>query len=271
VAVRPNADAPLTDIGVIERAKAMGSVTALSGGGTAMLFDRAGSITVTLVSSAMPLSNADDAALLAGANLAVVGGEVIQFGRAEPLSPGVWRLSQLLRGRRGTEDAMASLSIGDGFALLDDPALLPVPATLGFAEVTMGGAVAVSGVGDEAALVVPITAVGRALRPLSPVHGRGWRNDAGGLTISWIRRSRGGFGWSDGGDVPLDERVEQYRLTLSAGGVGESVLCNAAQHDLDAAALTVWAARGPVLALSVTQIGECAESLPLIFAFHLTN
>ena len=45
--------------------------------------------------------------VLDGANLLLVGQEIIQFADAEQLGPSEWRLSKLLRGRRGTEWAMA--------------------------------------------------------------------------------------------------------------------------------------------------------------------
>jgi hypothetical protein len=56
-------------------------------------------------------------AIMAGANLALIGDELIQFGRAEQLGPGLFRLSHLLRGRRGTEWAAAGHSVGDVFCL----------------------------------------------------------------------------------------------------------------------------------------------------------
>ena len=54
----------------------------------------------------MALQHAGDAALLAGANAAMLGAELIQFGRAEPLGQGRYRLSRLLRGRGGSDDAI---------------------------------------------------------------------------------------------------------------------------------------------------------------------
>lgn len=43
-------------------------------------------------------------ALLAGRNLMLVGGELIQFAEAQRIGPAQYRLSVLLRGQRGTED-----------------------------------------------------------------------------------------------------------------------------------------------------------------------
>jgi hypothetical protein len=50
--------------------------------------------------------------------------------------------------------------------------------------------------------------------PLSPVHVAGSRDDAGNLTVSWIRRTRIPSGWSDGADVPLGEASERYEIDI---------------------------------------------------------
>ena len=41
---------------------------------------------------------------------------------------------------------------------------------------------------------------------------------AGGRTISWVRRSRLGWGWADMADAPLGEEVEGYALAILANG-----------------------------------------------------
>jgi hypothetical protein len=61
--------------------------------------------------------------VLNGANLLLVGQEIIQFADAEQLGPSDWRLSKLLRGRRGTEWAMSMHQVGE-FVLVLDPAAL---------------------------------------------------------------------------------------------------------------------------------------------------
>src|SRR3546814_18230908 len=82
----------------------------------------------------MTLETVGDTMLLAGANRAMIGGELIQFGAAEQLGPALWRLSRLLRGRAGTA-IPAAHGVGAPFVLLDDPALLAVPADIaGWAE-----------------------------------------------------------------------------------------------------------------------------------------
>lgn len=56
--------------------------------------------------------------MLAGANAALVGDEVIQFREADQNDDGTWSLRGILRGRRGTQYAVGTHAIGDRFVLL---------------------------------------------------------------------------------------------------------------------------------------------------------
>ena len=257
----------------------MGSIESVSGVGTTQMVDRASSIIVQLLHDAMLLSNADDSDLLGGANLAAAGGELLQFGQAEPLGNGRWRLSRCLRGRFGTEDAVAALSPGAPFALIDDPALLPIPAQSGFADVVVGGQISLTGMADAMPVVVPISQIGRALRPLPVTHiGSEWQAD-GGLRLHWMRRSRGGFSWADGRDAPLDTPDERYTVRLSAGGlsagaVQQNVTVTVAELALSAAEVAVLrasalAAGAAELTVQIVQHGPRGDSLPMALTIAL--
>ena len=84
----------------------MGTVLTALGSGQAALIDELATLEVELVGDAMWLMSCDELALSQGTNLAIAGDELLQFGRAEPIGPRRFRLSRLLRGRRGTEWAM---------------------------------------------------------------------------------------------------------------------------------------------------------------------
>ena len=84
-----------------------------------LLFDRSATVTVELIASDMALSDATARKLGEGANRALLGGELLQFARAVPLGNRQWRLEALLRGRGGTESAVAGHSTGERFVLLD--------------------------------------------------------------------------------------------------------------------------------------------------------
>src|SRR5690606_41044301 len=72
------------------------------------------------------LSSISMSRLLNGGNTAAIRGdsgtwEIIQFRLAEEIEPSVWRLTQLLRGQAGTEDAMeAGAEAGAPFVVLDE-------------------------------------------------------------------------------------------------------------------------------------------------------
>jgi hypothetical protein len=124
-------------VGTIRPAAALGALAAPLAAGDPALFDLENRILVSLANVSMTLTSVGDALLFGGANRAMVGGELIQFGVAEALGDGEWRLSRLLRGRAGTETAAAHPA-ATPFVLLDDPALLLLPDALaGWAE---GGA-----------------------------------------------------------------------------------------------------------------------------------
>ena len=81
---------------------------------------------VTLVDPDQWLVSCDDAALDEGANLAMVGQELLQFGQADPTAPGQFRLSRMRRGLRGTESAVGGHSVGETFLLIELDALKPL-------------------------------------------------------------------------------------------------------------------------------------------------
>ncbi len=69
------------------------------------------------------LVSADDAALAAGANVAAIGDEIVQFAVAEPIGIGRFRLSVIRRGLYGSEAAMAGHTAGEAFVLIRPDAL----------------------------------------------------------------------------------------------------------------------------------------------------
>ncbi|MBL0769857.1 hypothetical protein JI743_13685 [Sphingopyxis sp. DHUNG17] len=245
-------------LGTIRPAAALGALSAPLGAGSAWIFDAANGATAALVNPAMTLESIDDFALLGGANRAMIGDELIQFGDAEPLGPGLWRLSRLLRGRAGTE-AVAHPA-GTPFVLLDDTALLALPDALArFAEssdATLHWAA--RGAVDMTVEAVPGSAA--ALRPLAPVHGR-IRTDGGGMVVEWIRRSRADTGWRDAVDLPPGEAAAAWRVTLDppAPGVGPWSVSEP-RLEIGAAAM---AGVAPGTAIEVRQVGDFGLSLPL--------
>jgi hypothetical protein len=229
------------------------------------LIDERGRIEVELLNGAMWLESRSDSALADGANLALLGDELIQFGRAEPLGGRRFRLSRLLRGRRGTEWACGLHAPGEPFALIEAESLAVIEAPPG----ALGGEARLiaRGLGDPEGAAAARAVTGEALRPPSPVHLRAERLDNGDLALSWVRRSRAGWTWPSGSDTPLGEESEGYRLTLSGAGFERSVTVAAPAYLYGAAEQAADGTAGP-LTVKVVQLGTSAPSRP---AFLTTN
>jgi hypothetical protein len=225
----------------------MGVVEVAPGPGTAALVDRVSRPVVRLLRPDMVLTDADPARLDAGANLALIGGELIQFGRAEPLGAGRWRLSELWRGRRAMAGPVAA---GDRFVLIeaDTTRVLDLPLA------ALGGTVRLlaSGVGDADPVEAAVEVTGVSIAPPPPVALR-----VEGGAVRWTRRSRAGWRWLDRVDAPLGEEREAYRVTVaSVEGVREL--------ELDAPAVALTSGERAGATVTVRQRGTHAESLPAV-------
>ena len=226
--------------------------------GSAALIDRVNSVEVQLVHPGLTLSDADSDSLLGGANLIMIGDEVLQFERATPLGTGRWRLSGLWRGRRGTEWAIIARPINTPFVLIELAALSRLSAAAAVADVR----VMAVGVGDATGVIAngPI-GVGEAVRPLAPVNVTAVPS-SDDLMIGWMRRSRDGWRWRDAVDVPIGEEREIYRIIKVAAGRADLVVevdrsvwtYTAAERAAD------FAAGAATASVSVTQIGSLGVS-----------
>jgi hypothetical protein len=234
------------------------ALTALGVSGGA-LFDLTGRIEVELLNTEMWLESASDAALASGANLAALGDELIQFGQAEHLGGRRFRLSRMLRGRRGTEWAISTHAVGDAFTLIEREALLTIEAPGG--SIGAVALISASGVGDESPAVNMRAITGSSLQPPAPVHLKAERLEDGALAIAWTRRSRLGWAWIDGGEVPLGEEREEYLVTVS-GGAAERTFTLGASHHLYPIAEQIADGLSGAVTIQVMQVGTHARSRP---------
>lgn len=246
-----------TPVGSTALPGVIGRIVTPPGLAAAAITDRATSFEVELAHDGMALEEADADALDAGANMALVGDEMLQFGLATQLTATRWRLSGLLRGRRGSEAAIGTQRTGDRFALIEaDSAFsldLPV-AALGTDLRIMA-----SGPGDVAGPVeVALRLAGTSVLPLSPTHAT-WRElGDGDVAVEWIRRSRAGLRWIDGVDAPLGEEREAYRITLHYPD-GRADTIEASNPSL----VVARASRISGVDLAVRQVGAHGESSPM--------
>lgn len=227
-----------------------------------LVFDRHGEVTVTLVGTDLALTDATMRQLAMGANRALLGAEIIQFGQALPLGSAKWQLSGLWRGRGGTESAVSGHAAGDRFVLLDGSGTLLDAEAVGTVPGTL---IAAIGLADASPVTAPIALRGIGLRPLSPVHGSVTTLPDGTVRVAWIRRARGAWTWDDGVETPLNEQAEAWFITYGAGGFpiaswespGSALLLPAAEF----AALVASAPGG---AFRAAQRGDRGVSQPLV-------
>lgn len=174
------------------------------------IFDEVNAVTV-LMNAGQTLSGASADAVLNGANLALIGDELVQFKNATLIDTDTYTLSGLLRGRRGTEWATGTHVSDERFVLLPvDRADVPLSELYldrFYKAVTAGQTIA-------GATAQEFTNTGNGLRPYSPVQLGGGVDASGNVTLAWTRRTRIGGAWMPFVDVPLSEPTEQYVVQI---------------------------------------------------------
>lgn len=156
-----------------------------------------------------------------GANAAAIGAhgrwEIVQFYDATHLGNGVYQLTTLLRGRRGTEHNIGGSLPGDRFVMLSMGGLArltmsnnDIGALQYYKAVTTGTTIA-----DATAQA--FTPAGEALKPFSPVHIKVKRMNNDDVRIAWTRRERMAILNMWGTRTDLSEAVEAYEIDLLDG------------------------------------------------------
>lgn len=204
-------------VGEFRHAATWGACHTVLGDALAATWDEANSLDVVL--SHGMLESRDQASVLAGNNAAVVGAEIIQFREAALIGVDTYRLSGLLRGRRGTEAKTAGHGANERFVLLRGDDVAQVTGQLE----RIGTSVLVRAVtyglyaGDQP--TQSFTNTGNALKPFAPTHAKGIRDPVSGdWTLTWTRRTRLGGAWLDGADATLGEESEAYELEILGNG-----------------------------------------------------
>ncbi|MDP1730725.1 MAG: glycoside hydrolase/phage tail family protein [Devosia sp.] len=197
---------------------ALGELAEPLGAGQMFTWDDVATLTLRLFSG--HLSSKDDAMVLAGGNRLAIetdsgAWEIAGFANAELLSPGLYRLTRLLRGQMGTGHALGPAASGRRVVVLDDrPLLLPVPPQwLGEARSLR----AYAGRADPAGTVFPADLDLAPMLPLAPVHLRAKRGAGDDIAITWFRRSRADTDSWAVSDAPLDILPEAYTVTIMDG------------------------------------------------------
>ena len=169
----------------------------------------------------LELESRSELQVLEGANLLALGAgedwELLQFTEADLLAPGLWQLTGLIRGQRGTEALMPDNWPIGTLAVPITPAVRQVDLPLSLRSQLKRWRIgpATLAVDDPAVIEREAAFAGVGLRPFAPAHLRARRLSPGGdVALSWIRRTRiGGDGWEDF-EVPLGEENERYLVRV---------------------------------------------------------
>jgi len=184
------------------------------------IFDETNSVTVNVGDGVLASTTRDALLHDLVVNAMLIGNELIQFRTATLVSAGVYVLSGLLRGGRGTEWAMTGHAAGERSVLLRAAGVRRIVLTnaeIGLPRFYKGITLSRSLSSQVSRSFVD---TGVALKPFSPLLLRKAR-DASNTTIEWQRRSRlavrmiGAIGIS----VPLGEAWEKYEIDIFDAGL----------------------------------------------------
>jgi len=256
----------------IPQAAHMGVLAADLPAGPTSRFDLGNEVLVDLTSGT--LTSVTDLELFAGANTLAVESapgvwEVLQFGNATLVSAGRYKLTRLLRGQRGTEDAIGAPTLTGAKLVLLDTALQPLSFALGDIGIAWNMRVGPASAAPSDAIMQALTFTpnGRGLRPFAPAQARIRRLANGDLAIRWLRRDRAlaADSWVLA-QVPLSETAESYHLeVLNGGNVVRSVSGLTTPAFTYTAAMQVADFGGAVSSLSIRlyQLGALGRGIPL--------
>jgi hypothetical protein len=247
----------------------IGRTTDVLAPGPIGIWDTTSTVNIVLEGDAT-LENRTEDEVLNGANHGVIGGEVIAWQHATLESDGSWTLSQLLRGLRDTDDAIALHAVNDGFYQVDRNTRNFVPLhranlvnkTIDFKFVPTRGLV-------DDAQVVTVTVRSQNAKPFKPTS----------LTVSpatngWL------IGWEPVTRVFYDmfgeqlwtdlETSEEYRLELFADGSNVltdipalTISARSTEHNLTNAEVeSAFTSIPTSFIVSVRQLGRAGVSKP---------
>jgi hypothetical protein len=189
-------------------------------GGTTT-WDRNTVITIKPVRGSSQILSSTEAEVLEGANaLAIIKAdnsvEIIQFVTATVIDVSTIELTNLLRGRRGTEPEAFNHSGGESYVLLQtDGSALKFPLNIAQIDTALQYRGVTLNTSFEEAADLVFTYDATDLKPYAPTQIVGVPDPGTDKTWTWERRTRFNGELRDGtGDVPLNEESELYDVEL---------------------------------------------------------
>jgi hypothetical protein len=226
-------DIAYSTVTTVTESAVIGTSTDALGDWEDRVFDEISSVTVSVGEGT--LTSATRAAVLNNklTNCILVGDEIIQFVTATLVSTGIYKLTRLLRGCRGTEWAMTGHSSGERCVLLRPTGgvrrVSMANAELGltryYAGVTFGRTLSSALTGSPASGESFVNNA-NGKKPFSPVGLRVVRDSSNNITGTFHRRTRLScrYAGSLGVNVPLGETTESYEIDVRPVGSPNGVL-----------------------------------------------
>lgn len=185
------------------------------------IIDTANSLTVKLLNG--ELESVSEITLLSGENHFAYGSdgrwEIIGSKTCTLQGDGSYILTDLLRGRFGTEQYMTTHAIGDLLVLLNDSDVTLIGESsenIGLSRLYRG---ITSGKTIDTDSDRTFSYQGVNLKPISPIYLNGNRHPTNNnWTLTWFRRGRVSSAWRDFVDVPIGETTESYEIEIYSSG-----------------------------------------------------
>jgi hypothetical protein len=158
-------------------------------------------------------------------NATVIGGEVVQYATAVDMGNGLWKLSDFLRGLRGTERRMDSHAVGEPFVRLAQ-SLSRVTTTKADIGVTDNYRALSLYADNSTQELFSFADTGSSCKPYTVAVYQKFRNLDGDVTVSWWPRVRQGGQWLDGSDVtlPTNDSPETYQVDVCTAANDQTVV-----------------------------------------------
>lgn len=169
--------------------------------------DEVNTCQVKLLRDDSPLEDATLTAMMNRQNLCLIGDEIVNFGNADEVTPGVWDLSYFLRGRKGT--AVASHPAGTRFVMLNIGAMAYISTDLFLLgrDLTLR---VTSIEADRESEVFTTPFIGRSQIERQPAYLQA-RRTGGNLVITWQGVGRLG----GGAQIGMGAFFDGYRVTIN--------------------------------------------------------
>lgn len=228
-------------------------------------WDTVSTVDFTLTAGTAPVT-VSEAEVLNGENTVRIAEEVLQFRTVTSLGGDSYRLSNLLRGKRGTDPFWGSHTSSDDVVFLENGGATVrvvldetlVNKTVKLKAVTIGQTLVDATSQD-------LTVTGDEWKCYSGCLLTGARDGGNNLTIDWERRTRSGGGWADFIDADQPEAVEAYEVDiLVAAVVVRTISVSTSTATYSAANQTSdGITPGDPVTVSIYQIGRYGRGYPL--------